>query len=79
MQTVYTETEPMGTVKARIFNYGANPVSNFDISYQLDNGDVVTETFNGSISSWGYSDHTFSTQFDSSSWEQNQFYTLCVL
>ena len=34
MQTVYTETEPMGTVTARIFNYGANPVSNFDISYQ---------------------------------------------
>ena len=78
MQTVYTETEPMGTVTARIFNYGANPVSNFDISYQLENGDVVTETFNGSISSWGYSDHTFSTQFDSSSWEQDQFYTLTV-
>ena len=78
MQTVYTETEPMGTVKARIFNYGANPVSNFDISYQLDNGDVVSETFNGSIGSWGYSDHTFSTQFDSSSWVQDQFYTLTV-
>ena len=78
MQTVYTETEPMGTVTARIFNYGANPVSNFDISYQLENGDVVTETFNGSISSWGYSDHTFGTQFDSSSWEQDQFYTLTV-
>ena len=78
MQTVYTETDPMGTVTARIFNYGANPVSDFDISYQLDNGDVVTETFNGSINSWGYSDHTFSTQFDSSSWEQNQFYTLTV-
>ena len=78
MQTVYTETEPMGTVTARIFNYGANPVSNFDINYQLENGDVVTETFNGSISSWGYSDHTFSTQFDSSSWEQDQFYTLTV-
>ena len=44
----------------------------------MDNGDVVTETFNGSISSWGYSDHTFSTQFDSSSWEQDQFYTLTV-
>ena len=41
MQTVYTETEPMGTVTARIFNYGANPVSNFDISYQLENGDVI--------------------------------------
>ena len=78
MQTVYTETEPMGTVTARIFNYGANPVSNFDISYQLDNGDIVTDTFNGSIGSWGYSDHTFSTQFDSSSWEQDQFYTLTV-
>ena len=78
MQTVYTETEPIGTVTARIFNYGANPVSNFNISYQLDNGDVVTETFNGSIGSWGYSDHTFSTQFDSSSWIQDQFYTLTV-
>ena len=78
MQTVYTETEPLGTVTARIFNYGANTVSNFDISYQLENGDVVTETFDGSIGSWGYSDHTFSTQFDSSSWVQDQFYTLTV-
>ena len=78
MQTVFTEPYGEEYVTARIFNYGANTISNFEVSYQLDNGDVVSETFNGSIGSWGYSDHTFSIPFDTSTWVEDQDYTINV-
>ena len=47
------------TISARIFNYGASAESNFEISYQIDSDDIVSETFNGTIEPWGYLDYTF--------------------
>ena len=79
MQTVFTEPYGEEYVTARIFNYGANTISNFEVSYQLENGDVISETFNGSIDSWGYSDHTFSIPFDTSAWVEDQDYTINVI
>ena len=32
-----------------VFNNGSSEITSFNISYQLDNGDIVTEEFNGSI------------------------------
>lgn len=38
-------------VSALVMNTGVNSQSNFDVSYQLDSGTVVTETFTGTITS----------------------------
>ena len=32
-----------------VFNNGSSEITSFNISYQLDNGDIITEEFNGSI------------------------------
>lgn len=47
-----------------IFNYGIDSQSNFDVSYQIDGGNLVTETFSGTIASTEYVQHTFSTPAD---------------
>jgi len=56
--------QAMGTteIKAVITNGGQNPISNFDISYVVDGGTPVTETFSGSINQGGIAVHTFTTQ-----------------
>ena len=66
------------TISARIFNYGASAESNFEISFQIDSGEIVSETFNGSIESWGYLDYTFNTQLDASSWIADVDYNITV-
>jgi len=52
------------TIIATIFNYGQNSASNFDVSYQIDGGTVVTETYSGTIASSGSGQFTFSTPAD---------------
>jgi len=47
------------TISVTIFNYGQNAASNFPISYQIDGGAVVTETFSGSIASNANGNYTF--------------------
>ena len=37
------------TVTVSIFNYGENDISNFDVSFELNSGGVVTETYTGTI------------------------------
>jgi len=51
-------------VTITIFNYGLNAASNFDVSYQIDGGAVVTETFTGSVPSADSAQFTFATQAD---------------
>ena len=41
-----TNTE---AVTISIFNYGLNDASNFDVTYQIDGGPLVTETYTGTI------------------------------
>ena len=48
------------SVTITIFNYGENDISNFEVSYQLDGGDITTETFTGSIVTGESAQYTFS-------------------
>ena len=59
-----------------IFNYGEDTVSNFDVSYQLDSGNVITETFTGSLASNETGEFTFSTTADLSS--TGAVYEICA-
>ena len=52
------------SVTVSIFNYGEDSVSNFDVSYQLDSGTVITETYTGTVTSTETVQHTFSTVAD---------------
>ena len=49
-----------------IFNYGENSISNFDVSYQLDDGTIITETFTGTIASGETAQYTFNSTVDMS-------------
>jgi hypothetical protein len=52
------------SVTVSIFNYGENAASNFDVSYQLDSGTIITETYSGTVESTETVQHTFSTTAD---------------
>jgi len=52
------------SVTVSIFNYGEDAVSNFDVSYQMDSGTVITETYFGTVESTETVQHTFSTTAD---------------
>ena len=54
------------TVTVSITNYGENEASNFEVSYQVDGGSVVTETYTGTVASTETVQHTFSTPADMS-------------
>lgn len=56
-----TNAEP---VTVTVFNYGLNPASGFDVSYQVDGGVVITEPFVGSLASSVSAQHTFATSSD---------------
>jgi hypothetical protein len=56
-----TSTE---VITVTISNYGENSISNFDVSYQIDGGTVVTENFLGTILTSETAQHTFSTTAD---------------
>lgn len=49
------------TVTITIFNYGLSAASNFDVSYQVDGGTVITETFTGTLASQTTAQYTFTT------------------
>ncbi len=52
------------SVTITIFNYGQNDISNFDVTYQIDSGAVVTETYTGTIASSTTANFTFATTAD---------------
>ena len=64
------------SVTVSIFNYGENAVSNFDVSYQLDSGTIITETYSETIASTETVQHTFSTAADLSDVGTN--YEICA-
>ena len=51
-------------VTVTIFNFGQNAASNFDVTYQVDGGALVTETFAGPIASATSEQYTFTTTAD---------------
>lgn len=51
-------------VTITIFNYGLNEASNFDVTYQVDSGALVTETFTSSLASNATAEFTFATTAD---------------
>jgi hypothetical protein len=53
-------------VTVSIFNYGENDISNFDVSFQVNGGAVVTETYTGTVGTGETVQHTFSTTVDMS-------------
>jgi len=52
------------TVTVTVFNYGLNVASNFDVTYQVDGGALVTETFTNSLASNTSAEFTFATSAD---------------
>ncbi len=47
-------------VTISIFNYGINAATNFPVSYQINGGTIITETFTGTIASASTATYTFS-------------------
>ena len=54
------------SVTVSITNFGENAATNFDVSFQVDGGEVVTETYTGTVASEETVQHTFSTTVDMS-------------
>jgi len=61
-------------VTITIFNYGQNDISNFNVSYQIDGGTTVTETYAGTIASAATAEYTFSQTTDLSN--EGQTYSI---
>ncbi len=55
------------TISVTLFNYGTNSASNFDVSYQIDGGTTITETYTGTLAANAYDTFTFNTTADLSS------------
>ena len=53
-------------ITVTIINYGENSISNFDVSYQVDAGAVVTENFSGTILTGESAQYSFSSTADMS-------------
>lgn len=65
-------------VTITIFNYGLSAASNFEVSYQIDGGTVVTETFTGTIPSAETAQYTFTTQADLSTVGETYEFNVCT-
>lgn len=52
------------TITISVFNYGEEEQSNFEVSYQIDGGTVVTETFTGTLASATAAEYVFTTPVD---------------
>ena len=63
-------------ISVRIRNFGTNSQSDFEISYSIDGGPEVTETFDGSIASSSSAEFTFEQTADLS--EIGEIYSIVV-
>ena len=54
-------------ISVTITNYGENSISNFDVSFQVDGGSVITENFSGTILTAESAQYSFSSTVDMSS------------
>lgn len=68
---ILTSTE---TITVTIRNFGENSATGFDVSYQVNSGTVITETFTGTIASNESVQFTFTTPVDLST--EGQVYSI---
>ena len=68
---ILTSTE---TITVTIRNFGENSATGFDVSYQVNSGTVITETFTGTIASNESVQFTFNTPVDLST--EGQVYSI---
>ena len=52
------------SITVSIFNYGTQDVSGFDLSYQIDSGEIITENFSGTLESYSTEEFTFTQTSD---------------
>jgi len=52
------------SITVSIFNYGMQDVSGFDLSYQIDSGEIITENFSGTLESSSTEQFTFTQTSD---------------
>ena len=52
------------SITVSIFNYGMQDVSGFDLSYQIDSGEIITENFPGTLASYVTEEFTFTQTSD---------------
>lgn len=57
-------------VKVEVQNFAFEAVSSFEINYQINDGDIVTETFSGTIEPFSTAIYTFSEIVDLSSFDE---------
>lgn len=62
---------PTDTLAFRITNVGTNTVSDFPVSYQVNDGPVVTETFPGNLRGGATVTYRFTTPFDATGTTEN--------
>ncbi len=65
-------------VTITVFNFGENAASGFDVSYTIDGGTTVTETFAGTVNSSESATYTFATQADLSTVGQTYSFEICT-
>lgn len=63
------------TVTVTIENFGSSDASNFPVSFTLDGGTAVTETYTGTIAAGATADHSFSSTVDLSEFAT---YNICA-
>ncbi len=51
-------------VTVTIMNMGSDPISGFDVSYSVDGGAAVTETYGGTIAAYASASYTFAASYD---------------
>ena len=51
-------------VTVTIQNFGSEPLSGFNVSYNVDGGAAITEFYAGSIAAYTTASHTFATTYD---------------
>jgi hypothetical protein len=51
-------------VTVTIMNMGSDPISGFDVSYSVDGGAAVTETYGGTIAAYASASYTFAATYD---------------
>ena len=66
------------TITVTVFNFGEDPASGFDVTYQVDGGSVITEAFVGTLASQTTAQHVFSTTADLSTEGQTYTITSCT-
>ncbi|PTM09852.1 MAG: hypothetical protein DA407_04880 [Bacteroidetes bacterium] len=62
------------TITVTVFNYGEDPASGFDVTYQVDGETLITEAFVGTLASQTSAQHTFATTVDLST--EGQVYAI---